>query len=793
MEELISIIVPVYKVEKYLRKSIESICKQAYSNLEIILVDDGSPDGCPAICDEYSQRDFRVKVIHKKNGGLSSARNAGIDAASGKYIAFVDGDDSIHVDFIRILYELCKKYKCDIAQCGFLMTDEESILLAPQQNMKVEVYDTKETMKDFCRDSNVTSYWVAWNKLYKRELFEDIRYPNGRIHEDMFTSHQLLWKARKTAVTNLYLYYYLQRKESLTGGGSKVRGEIDKIDALKAAMEFFAEKGLEDEFVYMLYKYYFTTAKVYEMLKEDQMIFDEGDSRDDILRSMKEKVYSAKKMLLESPYGDMQTKVIGIYPSLSKEEQESYRNIYGSRIAGTFVVSYGFPYDKIKRNSCIAIYGAGQVGKSYYSQIRDFGYARVVAWVDNSWKHYMDLEFPVSPIDLLLKCSFDYVVIAIQNEKIVNEVRDNLIGWGIDNSKIIFEPPVPILNNNILKNEIIRETRKLEKSSTRRWMLMNTPDHDNLGDHALTMGTIDYFRHYFPNEEIIEITGKQWDAFKEVIIGKIGKEDIIMIVGGGFMGDLWPVQDDRVKEILAAFKENRTIFLPQTFYYVDRFGSVMNTDKELYNGRKNILFLHREENSYRNFTEKVVRDFSRNKCFPDLALYLDQKQKNDKRDGVLICLRLDKESVSIETHKKLFNMASHLGRSVSAIDTLLERSVGRYERVGEVSNILEAVSGSELLITDRLHAMVFAVITGTPCIALDNLSHKVSGVYQWICELDYVTCVEAEKVDADLMREYLNKKGRRYDRAVLDRKFDEMADTIKNWAERDLPVDEVAK
>lgn len=792
MEDLISIIVPVYKVEKYLRESIESILKQSYSNLEIILVDDGSPDGCPAICDEYKERDARVKVIHKENGGLSSARNAGIEVSSGKYIAFVDSDDSIHVDFIRILHELCEQYECDIAQCDFLMTNEESILLNPQQNMKVEVYDTTETMNNFCKDSNIINYWVTWNKLYRKELFDGIRYPVGRVHEDMFTSHRLLWKARKTAVTNLYLYYYLQRNNSLTGGNSKIRNELDKIDALKELTEFFEERGLDDEYLYMLYRYYFKAVDAYQLIKNGQMIFDNGALPDEMLRNIEDEVHTARKMLLESPHGDMQTKVMCIYPSLSKEEQEAYRNIYGARISRTFVASYRFPFDKIKRNSGIAIYGAGQVGKSYYRQIKDFELARVVAWVDNSWKNYMDLEFPVKPIDLLFQCSFDYLIIAIQNEEIAKEVMDNLVGWGIDKNKIIYESPVPVFNNSILRNEFVRETQKLEKSETRRWILMNTPDHDNLGDHALTLGTIDYLHHYFSNEEVIEITGKQWDAYKEMIVCKIGKKDVVLIIGGGFMGDLWPAQDVRVKQILEVFKDNKIIFLPQTFYYIDKPGSVINTDKELYNKNRNILFLHREVNSYRNFTEKVVSDFSRNKCFPDLALYLDKSQ-NKKRKGILICLRLDKESVAKEMRKTLLEFSSHLGKEVSVIDTILDRSVGREERADEVSNILDAISASELLITDRLHAMIFAVITGTPCIALDNLSHKVSGVYQWIQKFDYVTCQEASKVNADMLREYLNKKDRRYDRTVLDKEFDEMADTIKDWVNRDLLMNEVAE
>lgn len=258
------------------------------------------------------------------------------------------------------------------------------------------------------------------------------------------------------------------------------------------------------------------------------------------------------------------------------------------------------------------------------------------------------------------------------------------------------------------------------------------------------------------------------------------------------MGDLWPVQDVRVKQILAVFKENKIIFFPQTFYYDGKPDSVINADKELYNERKNILFLHREENSYGNFMKKIVSDSSRNKCFPDLALYLDRPKK-DKRSGILICLRLDKESVVGGMREKLFELSSHLGKGVSVIDTVLDRSVGRDERTNEVSNILNVISDAELLITDRLHAMIFAAITGTPCIALDNLSHKVSGVYKWIQKLDYVTCLDDKNVDIDLVREYLNKKDRQYDKSILNREFDEMADVVRNWIERDLFVDGVVE
>lgn len=783
MDDLISVIIPVYKVEKYLEKSIESVLGQSYSNLEIILVDDGSPDGCPTICDAYQKKYDKVKVIHKENGGLSSARNAGIDIASGKYIAFIDSDDTVHRDFIRILHDLCESYDCDIAQCDFLETKETSLFLSPQCNRKEEVYSTVEAMKDFCKDSNVVKYWVAWNKLYRRELFDGIRYPLGRTHEDMFTSHKLLYKSRRTVVTNLYLYYYLQRDGSITRNEEEnMRNTLDKVEALNELVDFFREKELNDELEYMLYKFYFTAFSAYQIMaenKESQMSCSSFD------RGMKElvgKVNLAKKMILDLSSNDLSVKLASIYPSLSEEEQKIYRDTYGMRITKEFERIYGLPFEKISFGSRVAIYAAGHVGQSYYKQLAESHYAHVVVWVDNSWKVYTDFEIPVEPIDALFQHEFDWLLVAIENEMIAKEVIDNLVGWGIDRKKIIFEHPQPVFNNNKLRSEFMSETNKIDgKGGQRRWFMMNTPDHDNLGDHALTIGTLEYMHDYFPNEQVIEITGRQWDTCKEQIIPKINTDDIIVIVGGGFMGDLWPVQDSRVKQIIEALGNNRIIFFPQTFYYDGTKDSVIESDRLLYNDKKNILFIHREINSYKWFIKNVVSDFDRNLCFPDLALYLNFMRKTQKREGVLLCLRLDKESISNEVRAELLSLARDSGRSVAMIDSLLDRSVGRYERIDKVDEILNKISESELLITDRLHPMIFATVTGTPCIALDNISGKVSGVYDWISGFDYITYQNHKNINKDLIKDYLNKKDRCYDRSVLDSKFSEMYNVIKHW------------
>ena len=172
MKDLISIIVPIYKVEKHLKKCIKSIVEQSYTNLEIILVDDGSPDNCGKICDEYAKKDCRIKVIHKKNGGLSDARNCGIDKSSGKYLMFVDSDDYIDKNICEKLINASKEYDCDIVMCNIYRVVNNKIYIEKEISAlsKNEVLDGITVMKEFFKNFSIDLY-VSWNKLYKRELF----------------------------------------------------------------------------------------------------------------------------------------------------------------------------------------------------------------------------------------------------------------------------------------------------------------------------------------------------------------------------------------------------------------------------------------------------------------------------------------------------------------------------------------------------------------------------------------------------------------------------------------------
>ncbi|PRR76504.1 glycosyltransferase [Clostridium thermopalmarium] len=248
MEPKISIIVPIYNVEKYINKCIDSILAQTFTDFELILVDDGSPDNCGKICDDYAKKDSRIKVIHKKNGGLSSARNAGLDIARGEYIGFIDSDDYIHEEFYETLMNLIIKYDADIAQCEFLRVYEEENTnvqnIRFHSNKTIITLNNIEALNNLYNENSVNAV-VVWNKLYKKELFNEIRFPKEKIHEDEYTTYQLLFNAKRIVLTSEQMYYYLQRTNSIMGKGFNIK-RLDALEAYYGQVMFYNKKKLYD-------------------------------------------------------------------------------------------------------------------------------------------------------------------------------------------------------------------------------------------------------------------------------------------------------------------------------------------------------------------------------------------------------------------------------------------------------------------------------------------------------------------------------------------------------------------
>ncbi len=247
---MISVIVPIYKVEKYLSRCVDSILAQTYTDLEIILVDDGSPDGCGAICDAYAEKDSRIKVVHKINGGLSDARNAGLDVATGEYVGFIDSDDYIHPQMYEKLLDALRSTGSQISLCGYVYVDEETgaVLedLSKYNPITTEVLSRKEALEKICAYRSGYSYYVtAWNKLYERKLFDTIRFPKGKLHEDELTVHYLFNAVEQVATVSDLLYYYVQRAGSIMNTKATVKS-LDIIEAMLNRYQFYLDIGRKD-------------------------------------------------------------------------------------------------------------------------------------------------------------------------------------------------------------------------------------------------------------------------------------------------------------------------------------------------------------------------------------------------------------------------------------------------------------------------------------------------------------------------------------------------------------------
>ena len=243
METAISVIVPVYRVEKYLPACIDSILNQTFTDFELILVDDGSPDRCPEICDETAKRDARVRAIHQANQGLSAARNAGIEAAHGAWLSFVDSDDFLAPDFLETLHDAAVRAGADCVLCGVQLTDEAGQKIGQPLSVADGVRTGRSILETLCRAPEIP-YLVVWNKLYRRDVFQTLRYPVGMQNEDTYLAAELFDTVQTVICVSKPMYFYRQRADSIMHTAVTTRN-LDRMWAFEHCFAYFEARGLE--------------------------------------------------------------------------------------------------------------------------------------------------------------------------------------------------------------------------------------------------------------------------------------------------------------------------------------------------------------------------------------------------------------------------------------------------------------------------------------------------------------------------------------------------------------------
>lgn len=638
----ISVIVPVYNVEKYLNKCVDSILNQTFEDFELILVDDGSPDNCGNICDEYAQKDNRVKVIHKKNGGLSDARNAGIDCAIGEWLSFIDSDDWVENNFLEILYSNAVKYQAEIVIVNLHKVFDEKCEHAIPVN---EICCNGIESLNYLYGTQSVYMNVAWNKLYKKSLFDNVRYPVGKFHEDGFTTYKLLNMCKKVYMSNCDLYCYYQRNNSIMNNK-------------------FSENRVDEYFVYC----------------ERRKFFSE---------------HNLKKSFIEN-----ERTILSCIFSLTTR-------IFKSDLTEAFK-------------------------KKYYKMFRK-----------DLKKNY---KFLVENISIKQKISLDIYIVSpyafIFTYYIKNELR---------------QIKEKTKNFRIWKNFLLKCIYAKIFHKNKYAFYMMAPIGGNLGDQALTFSTETLLNDIYFIEMPVAYMALYCKHMKK--LKKLINKNLILFSAGGYLGTLWFDEVEVYTRILLEnFRNNRIIILPQTIFYEDTdWGKTeLKRSQEIYNSCKNLTIFAREKISY-NFMKKLYNDV---KLMPDLVLALNISIPDIKQRGVLMALRHDCEkTLNSEKEKKIHNVLKKYFNDVSYTDTVVPGEITSKERYCAIKRKIEQFASVQLVVTDRLHGMVFAAIAGTPCAVLKSMSYKLEGCYEWIEELEYIKFVSSEEE----LTEFIKKKvGQKY-------------------------------
>ena len=243
MMNLISVIVPVYNVEPYLRQCIDSILNQTYTDFELILVDDGSTDRCPEICDKYKEKDDRVRVLHKQNGGLSDARNHGIDIANGDYITFIDSDDMVSKDYLEVLIQSLKSTGASISCCQHVQfAIENDIQVSNISKNRIEIISGMEACRrqymPYKPENHKNIFVMAWGNVFNKSIFTDIRFPVGKIREDEAIIPIILYEARTVCICSEPLYFYRKRPGSIMNSNFNIKC-FDVCENISAVIDYF--------------------------------------------------------------------------------------------------------------------------------------------------------------------------------------------------------------------------------------------------------------------------------------------------------------------------------------------------------------------------------------------------------------------------------------------------------------------------------------------------------------------------------------------------------------------------
>lgn len=658
--KLVSVIIPVYQVEQYLNRCLITVTQQTYSNLEIILVDDGSSDSSPLICDKWAKKDQRIKVIHKRNTGLADARNVGLHNANGDYIAFVDSDDWVSVNMIQKLVTNLENTCSDMAVCQFINVLPNGQM---QRNTPFgkspQTFNQHEFLKHLLEDDVITNH--VWRKLYKRNVIPDNVFPKGKNFEDIYAMPYIVEKCKKIVCIDDAEYFYRFNEKSIVNNeqiNTRFYAILHEINYIKQIEPTLTKKANE-----ML------------VLKE-----------------------------------------LGIWRELiSKRNNQIYKK-------------------KLKKYLC----------RAKWNNVP--GYRN---------KFFLEIIKYCTPLDKL------YYKIFLSTDSFFTKIKNHLRDF-----------------------QIKRNLRKKLNVDIPIFIILGYPHYGNLGDRALAFGEERFIKIYFPEYKIVKVDMSEFFLLKK-LKKFIKPNDIVGLQAGGNIGSLYPGIHKEQEKALANLNEKKVFIFPQTFLYNKgtEGNQLLVKTKKVYRTMNKFLIFVRDSSSY-NFINQNM-PFVNVELEPDMALMLANfniYSKEELRDGALILLRNDSEQTlkDDEYDKVLQYLNQKFNHNLIQSDTHVYYDDLNNKKAKErLKNLFNKMLCKKLVVTDRLHGMIFAAITGTPCVVLKSKSPKIQGVYKWIEDCKYIELIENVNNLDKAVEKVLQVENKRIKTDKLNKEFNDMAEKIK--------------
>ena len=753
-----SIIIPAWNVEKYIEKCIRSCVNFNNREFEIIIINDGSTDSTLEVINQKFGDNDNIRVITTANRGLSEARNEGIRQSQGEYLIFLDADDWLQQDMEDFLKNKDKIASCDVFYFGAQKVSDENNGILSKSLYPIKTDDVLNG-KDVIKVGK--KYYIpveAWRGVYRKQFLIDkkICFVSGILYEDVAFWFSFIKNAGKLRYTNDVFYNYRVREKSIMNSNSG----FQNVKSVFIIAELLLTETNDKDYLEVAAKKIVESVLVCERKISTKNLNEFDNFKEQILSEKRKLIKLINKTYASDNSNELKIKnklisditgFLGIYDADLIKEIIELRELVVLYLK-ELMRAWSLHDNKVN----IGVYGCGR-----NSDIILDTYNQLIGSVNNSF-YYID-----SKLKSKEKRHFDHWIVNYKDickykiEKVIicshlyeEEMFNNLEHE--ENLKEIFT----VYNEDtfsldgLISGNYFEIYRVLEKTKhQKRFILLQTPQYSNIGDHLIVKGEREYLNHYFPECAVVEITNDEYAQYKVRIKQEIKKDDILVITGGGFLGSLWTdgVYDE-VIDIIEGYPDNMVWIMPQSIYFQH------NEKGERYDAITRRIFMRdkikvcaREKYTYQYFKNIGLKEDTLILC-PDMALYskADINFKK-KRQGCALFFRTDKEAVlSEEKKQQIKQQIQKIGMSIKETSMLYDTPVIKSARKAVIAEKIREMSEYELVVTDRLHCMIMCVITGTPCITFNNVSKKVQGVYEWINELDYIQFVNSieEFIDA---------------------------------------------